>query len=72
MTKADLRQTLLPNPALLAKLGSIAVHADELTSKDGHEFGAAALRSLLSDPEIVSWLDAMAQFALVPRKRVQP
>lgn len=66
---ADLRQTLTPTPALLAKLGSIAVHADEFMGADGHAFDRTALVSLLADPEVVDWLKAMETLALVPRKR---
>lgn len=69
---ADLRQTLTPTPALLAKLGSIAVHADEFMSADGHAFDRTALLSLLADPEVVDWLKAMETLALVPRKRTPP
>lgn len=60
---------LVPSVSLLAKIGSIVVHADELTSDGGHEFDAAALRDLLRDPDVTAWLDAMSQAALVPKKR---
>lgn len=60
---------LAPGTALLAKLGSIAVHTDEMISTDGHHFDATAIRSLLNDVEIHEWLIAMTDLALVPRKR---
>ena len=62
---------LNPSPALLSKLASIAVHADEYHSDDGHEFDLVALKSSLSDPEVKKWLDDMALLAMAPRKRRQ-
>lgn len=62
---------LQPGPALLAKLGSIAVHADELLSANGHAFDRTALQSLLSDPDVVEWLRGMDEMALLPKKRVK-
>lgn len=58
-----------PPMGLLCKLGSIVVHADELTSPDGHEFDREALKSLLGDHEVVSWLKGMRGMALIPEKR---
>ena len=59
------------NPALtlLVKLGSIAVHAGELLSPDGHEFDRVALDQLLRDPEVLAWLEAMDAAAMVPKTR---
>lgn len=54
---------------LLIKLGSIAVHAEELLSPKGHHFDKAALDSLLKDPQIKQWLEEMDKLALVPKKR---
>jgi hypothetical protein len=58
-----------PTVALLAKIGSIAVHADEMIGPNGHQFDATALKALLADPEVVEWLDHMRRMALVPKKR---
>lgn len=58
-----------PSAALLSKLGSIAVHAEELTSPTGHDFDKIALDSLLSDPEVTEWLDGMRKMAMLPVKR---
>ena len=60
---------LNPKPALLCKLGSIIVHADEMLSPDGHAFDKEALRSLLSDAEVAEWIAGMGAMALVPLKR---
>lgn len=53
----------------LIKLGSIAVHADEMLSTDGHEFDRVALGQLLRDPEVLEWLKAMDKAAMIPKKR---
>lgn len=59
----------LPSMRLLVKLGSIAVHADEMLGPKGHEVDKAALCSLLNDEEVQAWLKAMNQLALLPVKR---
>ena len=58
-----------PNPSLLVKLGSIAVHADEATEPLAHGFDIIAIRSLVNDPEVKEWLVKMAAVGLVPKKR---
>lgn len=58
-----------PSLALLVKLGSIAVHAEEALSPDGHQYDAETVRSLLADPEVVEWRKAMDAAALLPKKR---
>lgn len=55
---------------LLAKLGAIAVHAEEYLSPDGHSVDKTALENLLADEEVQTWLKSMG--ALVPKKRKQP
>ena len=60
-------EPLNPTPSLLCKLGSLAVHVDEMA--DGHAFDRAAVQSLLEDEEVQQWLKEMDQLALVPRKR---
>jgi hypothetical protein len=58
-----------PSVTLLVKLGSIAVHADEMMSDDGHKFDRIALQGLLADPEVAAWLQAMGKMAMLPLKR---
>jgi hypothetical protein len=58
-----------PSAGLLVKLGSLAVHAAEGLSDNGHELDIAAIRGLLADPEVHSWLEAMDELALLPVKR---
>lgn len=65
-----LMNPLTPTPSLLSKLGSIAVHADELMSPDGHSFDRVALTTVLHDAEVTEWLTAMGALAMVPLKRV--
>lgn len=54
---------------VLIKLGSIAIHAEEMMSPTGHEFDRIALNGLLNDPEIKTWLAAMDRLAFLPKKR---
>jgi len=63
---------LNPSPALLCKLASIAVHADEMMSGNSHEFDRIALQSAISDPEVVCWLTDMTKNGLAPVKRSTP
>lgn len=60
---------LKPSASLLVKLGSIAVHAEELTSPGGHAFDKTALDMLLQDPEIAAWRKQMDAMAFLPKKR---
>jgi hypothetical protein len=45
------------------------VHADELLSPHGHDFDRIALADLMRDAEVVKWLAAMRNAALLPEKR---
>ncbi len=65
----EMMNILKPDVTLLVKLGSIAVHADEMISAKGHPFDMSALESLLHDPEVVDWLKAMDKNALLPVRR---
>lgn len=58
-----------PAPALLCKLGSIAVHAEEMLGLGAHDFDRIALAELLKDPEVRAWLEEMDKLAMVPKKR---
>lgn len=65
-------EALHPSPALLAKLGSIIVHADEMLSTDGHAFDRVALHSVLHEADVIEWLAAMGDLAMIPVKRLTP
>lgn len=58
-----------PSVTLLVKLGSIAVHAEELISPSGHPFDREVLVSVLADEEVSEWLGMMNDLALLPIKR---
>ena len=60
---------LAPSPAVLSKLGSLAIHAEEMISEDGHAFDRSAIESLLSDQELREWIRRMDELALLPKKR---
>lgn len=55
--------------SLKVKLGSIAVHADELLSPSGHRVDEDAIRGLLADPEVQMFLAQGHGAALLPVKR---
>ena len=71
----DLQQRIVngdalhPLPQILIKLGSIAVHIEELFSEDGHFYDRSAIESLLEDSELKAWLSEMDRMAFLPRKR---
>jgi hypothetical protein len=58
-----------PSATLIAKLGSIVVHMDEATDFLGHHFDVIAMRQLVADPEVQSWLYGLRLHAMVPVKR---
>jgi hypothetical protein len=60
---------LTPPMSLLVKLGSIAVHVDELLSARGHTYDRVAIQSLLDDTEVQLWLRVMNEMAMLPVKR---
>jgi len=60
---------LKPGLSLLVKLGSIAVHAEELISPKREQVDVAAMETLLNDAEVKEWLSAMTVLAFMPVKR---
>lgn len=58
-----------PPVTLLIKLGSLAVHVEEMLSSQGHPFDRDVIFQLLADPEVKDWLAAMDRLALLPKKR---
>lgn len=67
--KTGLVDTYAPPIALLVKLGSIVVHADEYVSGSGHEFDLQAIKSLVADREVLAWLASMDAKAFLPVRR---
>ena len=60
---------LHPPASLLVKIGSIAVHAEEILSPKGHEFDRHALETLFDDAEVKEWIAQMNAMAMLPVKR---
>lgn len=60
---------LHPTPALLCKLASVTVHADELLSQNGHDFDRHALDAVLNDPDVKEWIATMTKMGMAPVKR---
>jgi len=66
---------LKPSLTVLIKLGSIAVHVDEMAGygfnpqEHAFNFDKGAIASLLADPEITAWIAAMTKMAFMPVKR---
>lgn len=71
MCGAPLMQTdIFPDLPVLIALASIAVHVDEFTTPgQGHPFDLEAIKSLLSDPALKSWMEKMDSMAFLPKKR---
>lgn len=67
MTDRSSEERSRPTLGLLVKLGSIAVHAEEMFSPDGRGFDEIALKSVLADPEVKEWIVEMGE--LLPLKR---
>ena len=64
----EMNDPLKPSPALLCKLRSIIVHAEEFLSPTGHIVDREALRSAW-DSEVVEWMEQMRALAMLPIKR---
>lgn len=60
---------LKPSSRLLSKLGSIAIHVDEMFSITGHQFDREIIKSLLADSEVMAWIEQMDAMAMLPKKR---
>lgn len=58
-----------PSLGLLVKLGSIAVHADEILSPYREAVDVDAIKTLLDDAEVRKWLAQMSKAAFLPVKR---
>jgi len=69
MAKDHAKIALQPEPSVLAKLGSLLVHFEEMMGNDGHHFDKIALQSLIDDAEVQEWLESMRAMAMLPVKR---
>lgn len=61
--------TFNPSPALLAKLGSALVHAEEYMSVQGHTLDREAFKVIADDPDVIAWLAGMRELGMLPVKR---
>jgi hypothetical protein len=69
MLSRDKMKPFEPSKTLLIKLGSLAIHSDEMLSSTGHHFDVEVIRALLNDEEVKEWLSAMDKLSLLPKKR---
>lgn len=60
---------LAPPSTVLIKLGCAIMHADEALSANAHPLDVIAFRTLLEDPAVVEWIQAMNALAFLPVKR---
>jgi len=60
---------LKPSLALLVKIGSALVHADEFMSPKGHELDKTAYDDLMRDAEVKTWLSDLTAKGYLPVKR---
>lgn len=68
----EFMDVLKPTPALLCKLASVVVHADEMREPGAHEFDQIALVKAMDDPEVKEWVEAMTKAGFAPIKRSRP
>lgn len=61
-------KTLAENSVII-KLASLAVHADEMLSPQGHQFDQETIKSILADDEVKRFLSEMDKLALLPLRR---
>ena len=68
----NMPEPLKPSPALLAKLGSIVIHAKEFIEEPRHEarmFDLNAAVALMEDEDVREWLREMDALQLLPKRR---
>lgn len=69
MVNFSMSDALKPGVALLCKLASITVHAQEMLSPKGHDVDRRALLSALDDAEVIEWIADMTKMAMAPVRR---
>lgn len=60
---------LKPSPAVLVRLGSALIHAEEAMSPTGEEVDRFGFAQLMKDPLVVEWIEGMNGLAMLPVKR---
>lgn len=66
--KLNMTDPVKPSLALLSKIGSIVVHADETLSSDGRRLDKDVVLRLINDPEVQEWIKRMG--AYLPHKSI--
>ena len=63
------KDPLKPSALLMIKIGSLAIHADEIVETHGAnlDFDGPAVKSIIEDPEVKEWIASMG--VMLPRKR---
>lgn len=61
-------EAMKPKITILVKLGSLAIHIEEVLSPNGHVFDKAAIQTLLDDPEVKEWLMLMDKMSFLPKR----
>lgn len=64
-----LRALAPPDAMTTVALASIAVHAEEYLSPEGHTADLVAIQGLLALPYVRAYLDEMRKRSLVPERR---
>jgi hypothetical protein len=63
---------LKPSAALLCKIVSVVVHADEMREPGAHDFDRVALNTAIDQPDVKEWIEAMTKAGYAPVKRSRP
>ena len=63
-------ETLKPSISILCKLGSLAIHDLEFNGPNRDALDLIAAKQILTDPEVVEWLEQMQKIALITRPRI--
>ena len=66
---SDKKDVLKPEAGLLIKLGSALIHAQEFLEPRGHPLDKNTFDALMSQPDVLEWIEGMNNLALLPRKR---
>ena len=69
MSEEEKKDPLKPSLNILMKLGSIAVHADEIVMEQPLEIDRMVVKNLLEDKELQEWMKDMNEQGLLPVKR---
>ncbi len=69
MKLSKTKRAINPSVSVLCNLGSLYVHVEEMLSAKGHEYDIEAIKGILANPEVKTWIKEMDDSALLPKKR---